>query len=192
VGTCGFPSPVSTDFSISFVATLRFFDSKNGQARRPRLTYVKTSLQDFDPSTIGSITKNFLQQFGISTQVWGPHSTRGAGVGLMKKLGLSADEVCEIGKWKSVDAFCAHYQRLGAQEKLEENLNLALACESGVHSQTSHRGSAEPDLSRTPLSPGDRGGRDKEGEAQTLCEVMPFCRLCCGLFVFAGLGFALP
>jgi hypothetical protein len=91
----------------------------------------------------------------------------------MKKLGLSADEVCEIGKWKSVDAFCAHYQRLGAQEKLEENLNLALACESGVHSQTSHRGSAEPDLSRTPLSPGDRGGRDKEGEAQTLCEPAP-------------------
>ena len=67
-------------------------------------------------------------------------------VGLLKKLGLSAEEVCEIGKWKSVDAFCSHYQRLGAQETLETKLTLDLAEKRGVHSQTSHRGSAEPEV----------------------------------------------
>ena len=119
--------------------------------------------------TVGSITKIFLQDMGISPQVWGPHSTRGAGVGLMKRLGLSSDEVCEIGKWKGVEAFTAHYQRLGAQQVLEEKLTEALAGD-GVHSLTSHRGSAEPEVSRTPPRATDRGGRDTEGEAQDLCE----------------------
>ena len=56
-------------------------------------------------NTIGSITKRLLEKFGIATGVWGPHSTRGAGVGLYKTLGLSSETVCEIGKWKNFGAF---------------------------------------------------------------------------------------
>ena len=122
---------------------------KQGKPGGPVLLTLKPPFKPIKADTIGSITKNFLEKMGISSRIWGPHSTRGAGVGLMKKLGLSADEVCEIGKWKSVDAFCAHYQRLGAQEILEEKINKALALEGGAQS-TSHRGSAEPEVSRTP------------------------------------------
>jgi hypothetical protein len=63
--------------------------------------------------TIASITKNVLESFNIPSKFWGAHSTRGAGVGLMKRLGLSGEQVCEIGKWKGVEAFVAHYQILG-------------------------------------------------------------------------------
>ena len=87
----------------------------------------------------------------------------------MRKLGLSADEVCEIGKWKGVEAFAAHYQRLGAQENLEDKVLHALASK-GVHSQTSPRGSAEHEVSRTPPRRTERGGRDSEGEEQKPCE----------------------
>ena len=135
------------------------------------LLSLKPPFQPISADTIGSLTKTFLETFGISEKNLGPHSTRGAGVGLMKNLGLSAEELCDIGKWKSVDSFCAHYQRLGAQETLETNLSLALE-KQGVHSMTSHRGSAEPEVSRTPPRQPERGGRDTEGEAQSLCEVM--------------------
>ena len=47
-------------------------------------------------NTVGSITRNLLQQFGIPASFWGPHSTRGAVVQLYKKLGLTSEEVCEI------------------------------------------------------------------------------------------------
>jgi hypothetical protein len=143
---------------------------KQGKLGGPVLLSLQPPFKPISADTVGSITKNFLEDFGISSKIWGPHSTRGAGVSLMKRLGLSAEEVCEIGKWKSVDAFCAHYQRLGAQETLETKLCLALAEKVGVHSQTSHRGSAEPEVSRTPPSNSERGGRDTEGGAQSLCE----------------------
>ena len=107
--------------------------------------------------TIASITKKELQKFGISSEFWGPHSTRGAGVGLLKRLGLTSEEVCEIGKWKSVEAFTAHYQRLGAQETLEKKLGECLA--GGVRSQTSPRGSAEHEVSRTPPRRTEWGGK---------------------------------
>ena len=68
-------------------------------------------------NTVGSITKIILYKFGVSTQFWGPHSTRGAGVFMYKKLGLSSEEVCEIGKWKNTGAFTTHYLRVGASQK---------------------------------------------------------------------------
>ena len=49
-------------------------------------------------NTIGSITKKLLAKFGVSTSVWGPHSTRGAVVLNYKRLGMTSEEVCEIGK----------------------------------------------------------------------------------------------
>ena len=60
-------------------------------------------------NTLGSITKKILAKFGVATDFWGPHSTRGAGVFLYKELGLSSEEFCEIVKWKNTGAFTAHY-----------------------------------------------------------------------------------
>ena len=145
---------------------------REGKLGGPVLLTLKPPFKPILADTVASITNFFLEKFGISSKIWGPHSTRGAGVGFMRKLGLSADEVCEIGKWKGVEAFAAHYQRLGAQEKLEDKVLHALA-PPGVHSQTSPRGSAEHEVSRTPPRRTERGGRDTECEAQSLGEVMP-------------------
>ena len=54
----------------------------------------------------------------------------------MKRLGLEGEQVCEIGRWKNVQAFTSHYQRLGSHEVLQRNLVTAL---DGVHSGTSPR-----------------------------------------------------
>ena len=43
-------------------------------------------------------TKKLLTKHGIDTSEWKAHSTRGAGVLLYKNLGLTSEEVCEIGK----------------------------------------------------------------------------------------------
>jgi len=107
-----------------YVALTKKYQKPGG----PLLLTLKAPFRPIKSDTIGSVTKNFLENFGIPSRVWGPHSTRGAGVKLMRGLGLSADEVCEIGKWRHVQAFAAHYQRLGAQEILEKRLNLALGC----------------------------------------------------------------
>jgi hypothetical protein len=137
-----------------------------GKLGGPVLLSLIPPFKPITADTVGSITKKVLERFGISTKIWGAHSTRGAGVGLMRRLGLTADEVCEIGKWKAVDAFCAHYQRLGAQERLEQKLLGSLST-GGVHSRTSPGGSAEPEVSRTPPRRTERGGRDTEGEARS-------------------------
>jgi len=134
------------------------------------LLSLKHPFRRIKSDTIGSLTKQFLEKFGMSSKIWGPHSTRGAGVGFMRRMGLTAEEVCEIGAWKNVQAFCANYHRLGAHEKLEEKINLTLT-DLGVHSQTSQGGSAEPEVSRTPpRTQTERGGRDTDGEAQSPCE----------------------
>ena len=80
---------------------------------------------------------------------------------MYKKLGLSSEEVSEIGKWKSTGAFTTHYLRVGASQKASTKLNSLL-----VHSASSG-GSAAPDQSRTPGTKRDTGGSDWEGEAQS-------------------------
>ena len=72
-------------------------------------------------NTIGSITRKMLQNLGIATKLWGPHSTRGAGVKFYKKLGLTSEEVCEIGRWKNTSAFTTHYLRIGAAASASKN-----------------------------------------------------------------------
>ena len=79
---------------------------------------------------------------------------------MYKKMGLNSDIVCEVGKWKNLGAFQAHYLRLNAAE----SAGGALA--SFVHS-VSPEGSAEPDRSRTPARNPDGGGSDREGGAQS-------------------------
>ena len=111
-------------------------------------------------NTIGSITRKMLQQFGIATKLWGPHSTRGAGVKFYKKLGLTSEEVCEIGKWKNTSAFNTHYLRIGASASASKKLSAFL-----VHNVSCGQ-SAEPEWSRSPGNKNDTGRSDHEGEAQ--------------------------
>ena len=113
--------------------------------------------------TVGSVTRHVLLKGGVNTRAWAPHSTRGAGVRMFKDLGMSAEEVCEIGQWKNVATFSAHYLRLDAQQVAARRVV------SLVHN-VSPRGSAEPDRSRTPTNFGELGGSDREGEAQSLGE----------------------
>ena len=111
-------------------------------------------------NSIGRITRNLLQNLGVPPS-WQPHSTRGAGVKMYKELGLTSEQVCEIGKWKNPNAFTAHYLRLGAVKS-------AAQCfiSFGQGAQDSPGTWAEPDWSSTPGTTQDTGGIDQEGEAQ--------------------------
>ena len=81
---------------------------------------------------------------------------------MYKKLGLTSEEVCEVGKWKNVNAFTAHYSRLGASTRASGKI-LEL-----VHN-VSPMQRAESDWSRTPWK-NDKGGMDQEDEAQSIGE----------------------
>ena len=136
----------------------------------PKGSQVFISLQPpfsaLSANTLGSITKKALARYNISPD-WGPHSTRGAGVQLYKSLGLSSEEVCQLGVWKNVQSFTSHYLRLNAASRAVEAL-------TGLVHNSSLGGSAEPELSRTPGNFGDPGGRDNKGEARKTSEVMLF------------------
>ena len=124
------------------------------------LITLKSPFKAIKADTIGSITKRILSKNGIPPQFWGAHSTRGAGVTMYKNLGLSSEQVCEIGQWKNSTAFQAHYLRLGARTTAAEEIQRL------VHI-VSPRSEAEPERSRTPPSNYyEVGGIDLEGEAQ--------------------------
>ena len=128
-------------------------------AGSPLLRGLRPPYAPLGAGTVGSVTRRILASMGVRTTVWGPHSTRGAGVLMYKGLGLSAEEVCEVGRWKNAGAFSDHYLRLGAPRVAGRRVS------EMVHSVSSGAG-AEPDRSRTPRSPeGDLGGRDLEGGA---------------------------
>ena len=67
-----------------------------------------------------------------------------------KRLGLSSEAVCEVGQWKNMQAFSAHYLRLNAavsdQENIQENWG-----NISVH-RVSPGDCAEPDWSCLPTS----------------------------------------
>ena len=78
---------------------------------------------------------------------------------------MTSEEVCEIGKWKNVQAFSSHYLRLGAPLVASQKI-------MGLVHKTSPGSSAESDLSRTPLKNCfEQGGRDKEDGALKSGEV---------------------
>ena len=77
---------------------------------------------------------------------------------MFKDMGLSSEQVCEIGQWKNVGAFTSHYLRLDAQKVAASRVS------SLVHN-VSPGCSAEPDRSRTPTRLPELGGSDREGEA---------------------------
>ena len=113
---------------------------------------------------LGSITKCLLTAFGVPTQVYGPHSTRGAAVKMFKKLGMTSDQVAQLGKWKNLEAFSKHYLRVGAVGVAAEKLT------GFVHRGVSQGNCAEPEWSRTPCSDQGTGGSDHKGGAQEHCE----------------------
>ena len=94
---------------------------------------------------------------------------------MLKHLGLSSEEVCEIGKWKNVAAFTSHYLRLGASTTVGEKL------QDMVHS-VSPLESAEPDLTCT-TGKTDLGGNVREGGAQDNGETRFSRRLYCAIYL---------
>ena len=111
-------------------------------------------------NSIGRVTKLWLKRLGVPVSVFGPHSTRGAAVKMLKDFGLPSEVVCELGAWKNSEAFSKHYLRLGAAKTAKNVL-----IKNFVHSVPSCQ-SAEPGVSRSPGTPGDTGRRDAQGEAQ--------------------------
>ena len=127
-------------------------------------------------NSIGSITKQSLQNLGVDTTVWKAHSTRGAGVAMYKSLGFSSEDVCELGKWKNVTAFTSHYLRLNATDKVGSQIS------DMVH-RVSPLSSADSDLTWTKGIP-DHGGGVREDEAQsngepTLPPLLSMCKTLC-------------
>jgi hypothetical protein len=122
------------------------------------LLYSLDGKKPLSSNRINSITKEFLSHHGIPTSHWQAHSTRGAGVLFYKKLGLSSEEVCEVGQWRNSEAFTKHYLRLGAVKKVATVVG-------GLVHTFSPRSCAEPEWSQTP-GKNDQGGSDHEGGAQ--------------------------
>ena len=116
--------------------------------------------------SVGSVTKSLLSEFGIPTNVFGPHSTRGAAVKMFKQFGLSSDQVAQLGKWKNLEAFSKHYLRLNSVQAAAEKLD------GFVHKKVSQGACAEPAWSRTPGADQAPGGSDHKGGAQEHCETL--------------------
>ena len=76
--------------------------------------------------------------------MWGPHSTRGAFVGVFKRLELGSEVVAELGQWQNLEAFGKHYLRLGAADAAAEAVSSFL-----VHN-ASRETCCPSDSSRTP------------------------------------------
>ena len=53
---------------------------------------------------------------GIDTKVLQAHATRGAGLKLLRQLGVSVKHAAETGSWKNYEAFQAQYSSLGASD----------------------------------------------------------------------------
>ena len=126
------------------------------------LRSLKPPFAPLSSDRIASITKNLLKKFGVPTAVWTAHSTRGASVQFYKNLGLTSEEVCELGQWKNTQAFTQHYLRLGAHRVASQKIK-------GFVHRVSQGLEAEPEGSPTPPKK-DRGGRGPKGEAERNCE----------------------
>ena len=101
---------------------------------------LKTPFRPLKADSLGSLTRKMLHKYGINRQQWGAHSTRGAGVTMYKNLGLTSEEVCQIGQPKNATAFAGHYLRLNASGAASKKLM------SMVHSVSPMTG-AEPERS---------------------------------------------
>ena len=101
--------------------------------------------------------------------VFGAHSTKGAGVSFYKRMGLSSEIVCEIGQWKNVTAFSAHYLRLNAADTVTQHFSLP----PEVH-KVSPVECVDSEGSCTPRQH-NLGGSDPEEDTQNTGEPDPPC-----------------
>ena len=76
-----------------------------------------------------------------------------------KIMGLPRDVSCEIGSWANYEAYCKHYNRLGAVDAAALALNVHLA----VHTAPSPSGAAKAPLHTPPRA--HAGGRSKGNKA---------------------------
>ena len=118
-------------------------------------------------NSLGRITREILRDQGINVSLWQPHNTRGAGVSMFKELGLSSEQVCEIGAWKSSATFGQYYLRLNAAKNLNRFVE-----KLQVHT-VSPGDCAELDQTRTPRTNRDLGGSVWESQAQDTGEPNP-------------------
>ena len=123
-------------------------------------------------NSLGRITKEILQDQGLNVSLWQPHSTRGAGVALFKDLGLSSEQVCELGAWKNPATFGQYYLRLNAAKNLDSFVQKLNVEKLNVHS-VSPGFCAELDQTRTPRTNRDLGGSVWESDAQGTGEPNP-------------------
>ena len=127
----------------------------------PLFLNLKRPFRPLTSDRIATLTKKILTSLGLQGH-WGAHSTRGAGVYFYKTLGLSSEQVAELGKWKDIKTFSEFYLRLQST-KTATNLISNLPW---VHT-VSPGDSADPDMSQSPPKNSFEGGRsDMEGEAQ--------------------------
>ena len=146
----------------------------SGSISGPLLLSHVPPFKPLSANSIGRITRQALSSLGVPTNVFGPHSTRGAGVKMYKALGFSSEIVCELGGWKNVNAFSTHYLRLGASESVGDTLTSWL-----VHKVPSWK-SEEQDRSCSPETFGEAGRSDLDCESRKqdgTCLFTPACVL---------------
>ena len=93
---------------------------------RTRVPLFWSVVQPFHPistKTIASITRNMLKTFNVDVTIWDSHSTRGAAVSMLIDLGLTPEEVAEVGDWSSFEAFRKHYLRIQGARKAQDRLS---------------------------------------------------------------------
>ena len=117
----------------------------HGQPDGPLFLSILSPYTPLTADRIGSITLHHLKSLGVP-QGWGAHSTRGAAVAMYKKLGLSSEEVAELGKWKDIKTFSEYYLRLHACQRACDQLSIF------VHN-VSPLECAEPDMSTSRAPP---------------------------------------
>ena len=134
---------------------------------KPGSILLRALIPPFHPSkaqTVGSITKRLLSDLGVPKNIFGPHSTTGAAVKMFKKLGLTSDQVAQLGQWKNLEAFSKHYLRLGSVQAASEKVD------GIVHRVVPQGNCAEPAWPQTPAADQAPGGSYHKGGAQEHCE----------------------
>ena len=141
-----------------------------GTPRGPLLLALVKPHRALSSDRVGALTKQILHTNGVDVTHYKPHTTRGAGKLIHKQMNWPPDISCEIGLWANYEAYCKHYNRLGAVDTAATALNAHLA----VHTTPSPSCAAEAPL-HTLLSE-QAGGRSK-GNKAALCCLCSFPRL---------------
>ena len=132
-----------------------------GAPRVPLLVALVKPHGALSSDRVGALTKHILQAHGVDVTHYKPHTTRGAGKLIHKQMNLPPDISCEIGSWANYEAYCKHYNRLGAVDTAATALMAHLA----VHTTPSLSCAAEAPLHTPPSE--QAGGRSKgNGAAQ--------------------------